>query len=75
MLTHLDVRIVAPIDTLIGAVNTFIAAGQIDASDGRAETSVRRRDVLDPRLRVEKCGWRSTVTFSGRRCSALGTTC
>jgi cytochrome c len=35
-LTTVTFRIVATIDTLIGAVNTFIAAGQIDASGGRS---------------------------------------
>jgi hypothetical protein len=35
-LTTVTFRIVATIDTLIGAVNTFIAAGQIDASSGRS---------------------------------------
>jgi hypothetical protein len=35
-LSYVTFRIVATIDTLMGAVNTFIAAGQIDASAGRS---------------------------------------
>jgi hypothetical protein len=59
--TNVTFRIVATIDTLIGAVNTFIPVGQIDASVGRSLLS-KLEDAKRALLRGNLAAARSKLT-------------